>query len=78
MKNYNTTDIVLAATLTIIGFPVASVVVNGRRGTFVFEEISDVVVEDYHKGNITVVPVVFHRALRDLTIQVNRLIGPKI
>jgi hypothetical protein len=75
--SYITTDIVLAATLQLKGYNISSIVVEGRRGTFTFNDVPPDIISDFHECRILVAPVAFHRALRDITTRVSHKIGMK-
>lgn len=75
MKEYRTTDIILAACLKLKGFPLKSIECNGSKGTFVFEDIDTNVITEYDLGQTKVEPVAFNNAIRQLTTSVRRMTG---
>lgn len=70
---YRTTDIVLAACLRVHGFSMIQIEVNGSRGTFVFENVSDEILLDYDLSKAYVEPVAFNNAIKQLTTSVRRM-----
>lgn len=73
MKEYNTTDIILAACLRIHGFEVERIEKQGNKGTFVFVDIPEKFVADYDLGKILVEPIAFNNAIKSLTTAVRRM-----
>lgn len=74
MLNYRTTDIVLAACLKLDLHSLECIEVVGRRGTFVFKEVSEKFINEFNCGRVRVDPVAFHGMLRQLSTSVNRQI----
>jgi len=70
----NTQDIVLAATLKVLGFNLNRIEKNGNKGTFVFDSVDEKVIEDYDLGNLLVEPVAFNSAIKALTTATRRQI----
>ena len=73
MKDYKTTDIILAAALRIEGFSMASIEVTGNKGTFVFDEVNEEFINQYELGQIRVEPVTFNNMIKQLTTSVRRM-----
>lgn len=74
MKEYKTSDIVLAATLKINGCHLIRIDIEGNKGEFVFENVNDALLNDFDLGNVKVEPVTFNNTIRQLTTSVRRLI----
>jgi|GEM_PF-2511025 len=73
-RTVNTQDIVLAATLKVLGFNLNRIEKNGNKGTFVFDSVDEKVIEDYDLGNLLVEPVAFNSAIKALTTATRRQI----
>lgn len=67
-----TTDIILAASLKVMGAKMSHIEKNGNKGTFVFSEIDPSIVDDYDLGNLLVEPVSFNTAIKQLTTATRR------
>ena len=70
---YETTDIVLAAFLRLSGIDLVTIVKQGQKGTFVFENVADELIQDYDLGRARVEPVQFNNAIKSLTTSVRRI-----
>jgi hypothetical protein len=66
-KTIETQDIVLAATLKVLGYRLDTIQKVGNKGIFFFNEVDESVVNDYDLGNLTVEPVSFNSAIKALT-----------
>lgn len=66
-KTIETQDIVLAATLKVLGYRLDHIEKVGNKGIFNFVEVDEVVVNDYDLGNLKVEPVSFNSAIKALT-----------
>ena len=66
-KNIETQDIVLAATLKVLGFKLDTIEKIGNKGIFFFADVTESVVNDYDLGNLLVEPVAFNSAIKALT-----------
>ena len=73
MKNYKTTDIILAACLRLNGFDMTKIELNGSKGTFCFDEVDDEILTDYDLGKCQVEPVTFNNTIKQLTTSVRRM-----
>lgn len=73
MEEYQTTDIILAACLCLHGIEMTRIVVNGTKGTFCFEDVSDDFIAQYDLGKILVEPVAFNNKIKQLTTSVRRM-----
>ena len=70
---YRTPDIVLAAYLKLSGCIMQRIEKQGQKGTFVFENVSDVVVRTFDLGQAKVEPVSFNNMIKQLTTSVRRM-----
>lgn len=66
-KTIETQDIVLAATLKVLGYRLDTIQKIGNKGIFFFTEVDETVVNDYDLGNLKVEPVSFNSAIKALT-----------
>ena len=66
-KTIETQDIVLAATLKVLGYKLDSIQKVGNKGIFFFDDVDASVVEDYDLGNLKVEPIAFNSAIKALT-----------
>ena len=73
MKNYKTTDIILAACLRLKGFDMINIELNGSKGTFCFGEVDDEILTEYDLGKCLVEPVSFNNTIKQLTTSVRRM-----
>ena len=70
---YRTTDIILAAYLRLEGVQMLRIEKQGNKGTFVFEDVDQNVVEAYDLGRARVEPVAFNNQIKQLTTSVRRM-----
>jgi hypothetical protein len=73
-KTIETQDIVLAATLKVMGFRLGTIQKIGNKGIFFFSEVDESVVNDYDLGNLKVEPVSFNSAIKALTTASRRIL----
>lgn len=73
-KNIETQDIVLAATLKVLGYRLNTIEKVGNKGIFFFGDVEESVVNDYDLGNLRVEPVAFNSAIKALTTASRRTI----
>jgi len=73
IKEFRTTDIVLAACLKVNNFSMSSIERTGNKGTFIFADIDDAFIEQFDLGNTKVEPVMFNNAIKQLTTSVRRM-----
>ena len=66
-KTIETQDIVLAATLKVLGYRLDTIEKVGNKGIFFFNDVDESVVNDYDLGNLKVEPVSFNSAIKALT-----------
>jgi len=74
MSNFETQDIVLAATLKVFGFKLDRIEKTGNKGTFIFSDVTSSVVTDFDTGNCKVEPIAFNNAIKALTTATRRQI----
>lgn len=70
---YETKDIVLAAYLKVSGCTLIDIKMCDRKGTFIFDNVSQTMVTQYCIGNSLVEPVAFNNIVRQLTTACRRL-----
>jgi hypothetical protein len=73
-KSIETQDIVLAATLKVLGYRLDTIQKVGNKGIFYFNEVDESVVNDYDLGNLKVEPVSFNSAIKALTTASRRML----
>jgi hypothetical protein len=73
-KNIETQDIVLAATLKVLGYRLDTIQKVGNKGIFFFNDVDESVVNDYDLGNLKVEPVAFNSAIKALTTASRRML----
>lgn len=73
-KNIETQDIVLAATLKVLGYRLDTIQKVGNKGIFFFNDVDESVVNDYDLGNLRVEPVSFNSAIKALTTASRRML----
>ena len=69
---FETVDIILAAYLKVKGYKLQNIVRNGNRGTFVFEVVPAMVLEEYDLGNALIEPKALNGEIRSLTTATRR------
>jgi hypothetical protein len=69
---FKTTDIVLAATLKVLGYSLVEIEKNGNKGTFCFDGIPNEVIVDYDLGKLLVEPSSFNASIKALTTAARR------
>jgi hypothetical protein len=74
VKTIETQDIVLAATLKVLGFRLDTIEKIGNKGIFFFNDVEESVVNDYDLGNLKVEPVSFNSAIKALTTASRRIV----
>lgn len=73
MKEFRTTDIVLAAYLRINQCVMLGIEKQGQKGTFIFEDVPEEMVKVYHLGNALVEPIVFNNLIKQLSVSVRSM-----
>lgn len=74
MRNIETSDIVLAATLRVKGFKLDRIEKQGSRGVFCFSDVDSQVMKEFDLGQATVDPIAFNNAIKALTTATRRII----
>ena len=74
MSEYKTSDIVLAASLKVHGFELETIEINGTKGVFVFNDVTDEFLKEYDLGRVKVEPIAFNGTIRQLTTSVRRML----
>lgn len=70
---YKTSDIVLASYLRLNKCQMLRIEKVGQKGTFVFSNVSDELIEAHDLGNALVEPVAFNNMIKQLTTSVRRM-----
>lgn len=73
-SEYKTSDIVLASYLKLSGCQMLRIEKQGQKGTFVFENVRDELIQAYDLGKAQVEPVAFNNAIKQLTTSVRRMV----
>lgn len=74
MRDIETSDMVLAATLKIKGFKLDRIEKQGNRGLFCFSNVTSEVLRDFDLGRSQVEPIAFNNAIKALTTATRRII----
>lgn len=74
MKQFKTSDILLAASLRVHGYPMVNIEKQGTRGIFVFDDIPDEFIRDYDLNKVQVEPIAFNNFIKSLTTAVRRMV----
>jgi hypothetical protein len=69
-----TQDIVLGATLKVLGYRLDHIEKVGNKGIFHFIDVEESTINDYDLGNLRVEPVAFNSAIKALTTASRRII----
>ena len=71
MKEYKTTDIILASVLRMAGADLIGIEVDAKsKGTFTFANVSEDFINDYMLGKTRIEPVTFNNTLKQLVTAV--------
>jgi hypothetical protein len=46
---------------------------SGNKGTFIFEDVDDDFIQKFDLGNVSVEPITFNNAIKQLTTSVRRM-----
>jgi len=68
----STTDIVLAAYLKVQGYKMIEILKNGNKGTFVFVDVQDEIINEYDLGQAKVEPRALNYEIKALTTAARR------
>ena len=72
MDRFETTDIVLAAYLKTKGYKLIDILKNGNKGTFVYGNVDDEVINAYDLGQALVEPKTLNYEIKALTTAARR------
>jgi hypothetical protein len=72
MEKLETTDIVLAAYLKVQNFRMVEILKNGTKGTFVFVNVPEKIINDYDLGQSRVEPKALNYEIKALTTAARR------
>jgi len=72
MSELSTTDIVLAAYLKVRGFKMIEILKNGNKGTFIFDDVPDAIINEYDLGQAKVEPKALNYEIKALTTAARR------
>ncbi len=70
--SFSTTDIVLAAYLKTKSYKLVEILKNGNKGTFVFANVPDVMINEYDLGQSLVEPKCLNAEIKALTTAARR------
>lgn len=70
--NFSTTDIVLAAFLKVQGYKMLEILKNGNKGTFIFSDVHEDVIDEYDLGQALVEPRALNAEIKSLTTAARR------
>jgi len=74
ISNFKTTDIILAAVLTLKKYKLLDIERNGgSKGTFVFQDVDQEDVKEVDLGESRVEPISFNNTIKRLTTAVRRI-----
>ena len=73
MDEFKTSDINLAACLRLNHHEMKRIELCGNKGTFVFDNIRDDILNDFDLGKCLVEPVSFNNMIKQLTTSVRRM-----
>lgn len=68
----STTDIILAAYLKVRGYKLIEILKNGNKGTFIFDNVPDHIINDYDLGQSQVEPKALNYEIKALTTAARR------
>lgn len=73
-KNIATSDIILAATLKVLGESLVLIEKDGPRGIFHFDNVNTANLQAYDLGQCRVEPISFNNAIRALSTAAKRAV----
>lgn len=68
----STTDIILAAYLKVCGYKMVEIMKNGNKGTFIFKDVPNDVIDEYDLGHSSVEPKSLNYEIKALTTAARR------
>ncbi len=72
MVSIATQDIVLAASLRVLGYKVTKIEKDGNKGIFYFDNVSEDHINQYDLQQLLVEPMAFNSAIKSLTTATKR------
>lgn len=72
MEQLSTTDIVLAAYLKVRSFKMTEILKNGNKGTFIFADVPENIINEYDLGQAKVEPKALNYEIKALTTAARR------
>jgi hypothetical protein len=72
-RHIETSDIVLAATLKVMGQKLDKIEKQGNRGIFCFSDVDEALLTQFDLGQALVEPVTFNNAIKALTTATRRI-----
>lgn len=72
LESFPTSDIVLAAYLKTKNYRLSEIVRNGNKGTFIFLEVEQSIIDEYDLGSALVEPRSLNSEIKALTTAVRR------
>jgi len=72
-RHIETSDIVLAATLKVMGQKLDKIEKQGNRGIFCFSDVDEALLTQFDLGQAMVEPVTFNNAIKALTTATRRI-----
>ena len=74
LKTFETSDIILAASLKFKNYSLDQITISGNKGYFHFLDVPRELIFEYDAGRILVEPVAFNMQIKNLTTAVRRLV----
>lgn len=71
-EELQTMDIVLAAYLKLKGYKMTNIIKHGNKGTFVFRDVPETVVNEYDLGQALIEPRALNSEIKALTTSARR------
>lgn len=72
IEKFETSDIVLAAYLKTMSYKMLEIVKNGNKGTFIFANVKQQIINDYDLGQAKVEPKSLNYEIKALTTAARR------
>jgi len=73
-RDFDTSDIVLAATLKVKGYRLDRIEKDGKRGIFCFVDVNEAALTEFNLGQALVEPVALNNAVKALTTATKRIL----
>ena len=71
-SDITTSDIILAAYLRVQGYKMIELTRNGNKGTFIFSEIPNEIINEYDLGRALIEPKALNFTIKELTTAARR------